>query len=288
MTNTAVRDEILIGVDPREQSVPALAWAADEAVRRGLSLRLVLSVPPLHDTQHVDTEPHRTARRARAETALATASEAVRALHPNLPMTTELLDGVPATTVCREAARACMVVLGSRRLSRWEEILSTGSVVVPVSAQAECPVVVVREPEYIAEERPYLVVGVDGSEGSAAAVAFAFEEARLRHAAVWAVWAWHRPFAGLADDTDTAREQQRLLNEFLEPWQRKYPELEVTGDVLLGHPVERLSLASARALAVVVGRRGRGGYTGMRLGSVAHGLLHRAECPVITVPGPRR
>lgn len=54
------------------------------------------------------------------------------------------------------------------------------------------------------------------------------------------------------------------------------------------HPVEELALASEHALAVVVGRRGRGGFTGMRLGSVPHGLLHRAHCPVVTVPAHPR
>lgn len=58
----------------------------------------------------------------------------------------------------------------------------------------------------------------------------------------------------------------------------------MTHEVPTGHPVEELAGAAEHALAVVVGRRGRGGYEGMRLGSVVHGLLHRAHCPVITVP----
>ncbi|MCZ0983216.1 universal stress protein [Streptomyces diastatochromogenes] len=54
--------------------------------------------------------------------------------------------------------------------------------------------------------------------------------------------------------------------------------------ILRGHPVEELTRASREALAVVVGRRGRGGCSGTRLGSTVHGLLHHAACPVITVP----
>nr|WP_229334374.1 universal stress protein [Streptomyces flavotricini] len=60
--------------------------------------------------------------------------------------------------------------------------------------------------------------------------------------------------------------------------------MHVTHEVLTGHPVGELARVAEHALAVVVGRRGRGGYTGMRIGSVAHGLLHRAHYPVITVP----
>ncbi|GGQ19953.1 universal stress protein [Streptomyces roseolilacinus] len=287
MATTAGREGILVGVDPEEQSLPALAWAADEAVRRGLGLRMVLSVPPSRDTWHGDAEPHRTARCARGRNALATAAEAVRALQPGVPVTTELLDGVPASVLCREAAHARLVVLGSRWLGRWEEAFGTGSVVMPVSARARCPVVVVREPEHTSEDEPFLVVGVDGSEESSAAVAFAFAEARLRGVAVRAVRVRPRPLAGLGD-APGEEEQERVPAGFLEPWLRKYPELDVTRGVLRGHPVERLSRASARALAVVVGRRGRGGRAGTRLGSVAHGLLRRAECPVIVVPGSGR
>ncbi|MFE5589476.1 universal stress protein [Streptomyces sp. NPDC056549] len=63
----------------------------------------------------------------------------------------------------------------------------------------------------------------------------------------------------------------------------RQPGIKATAS-LLDAPVETLANAAEHALAVVVGRRGRGGYTGMRLGSVVHGLLHRAHCPVITVP----
>ncbi|OKK03728.1 hypothetical protein AMK26_20080 [Streptomyces sp. CB03234] len=286
MTNAAAsRNEVLVGIDPREVSVPVLAWAADEAVRRGLSLRLLLSVPPMHDTQHVDTTPQYTSLRAQGEKGLATAADTVRALRPDLPLATQLLDGPPAAVLCRQAsAHARLVVVGSRRLSSPEEILSAGSVIVPLSAQAECPVVVVREPEHTAHLPGRLVVGVDGSKSSQAAVGFAFEEASLRGAAVQAVWVWQRPVIAFGDDQAAVDERSRLLDEALSGWTRKYPDVPVTGEVLRGHPVERLAQASADALAVVVGRRGRGGYTGMRLGSVVHGLLHRAHCPVITVP----
>lgn len=82
------------------------------------------------------------------------------------------------------------------------------------------------------------------------------------------------------------RERRRLLSETTAGWSEKYPDVALTHEVVRGHPVEELARASEHALAVVVGRRGRGGYTGMRLGSVVHGLLHRALCPVITVPTP--
>ncbi|HEY9440960.1 MAG TPA: universal stress protein [Streptomyces sp.] len=283
MANSTTGQEVCVGVDPRDPSVPVLAWAAEEAERRGLPLRLVLSVP--HDTQHVDTSPHHMALQAQGLQTLATAAETVLRITPQVRVETELVDGMPAAVLCQRAASgASIVVVGSRRLTRAGEILSAGSVTVPLSARADCPVVVVREPEHTADIPGHLIVGVDGSASSQAAVAFAVEEAGLRRASVHAVWVWQRPVITFGDEEAALAERDSVLAETIEGWTDRYPDVEVTREVRQGHPVEELARASATALAVVVGRRGRGGYTGMRLGSVVHGLLHRAECPVITVP----
>ncbi|MEU8677747.1 universal stress protein [Streptomyces sp. NPDC048560] len=288
MTIPAVRNGILVGVDPREQSVPALSWAVEEAARRRIPLRLVVAIPPTRDTHHVDTLPHYRALKAQGEGALAAAAGVVTGMRPEVPVGTELLDGVPAAVLCRAAAQARMVVVGSRRLSRPEEIISASSVAVPVSARADCPVVVVARPEPTGRSgSPHLVVGVDGSDTSRAAVAFAAEEASVRGASVHAVAVWHRPIVHLGDEAAAVEELRRVLSETVAGWGETYPDVEVTQEVLRGHPVEKLATASAEAQAVVVGRRGHGGYSGMRLGSVVHGLLHRAQCPVITVPTHR-
>lgn len=302
------RHEITVGVDPQGGSRPALAWAADEARRWSAPLRLVLSVPALHDLPH-GTRRHRrgadSARRAelRNEGARLLDEEAtwVADTHAGLTVTTELLDGGPAAVLCGRSAQARMIVLGSRRLGRPAEFFGAGSVVVPVSARADCPVVVVAEEPREARGPAHLVVGIDGSDASRAALEFALEEASLREAAVRAVWAWPKPRISLGDalgdtigalvgdpamggEPAAARERHRLLSAAVVGLPDKYPDVPVTEHVLRGHPVEELALASHDAVAVVVGRRGHGGYTGMRLGSVVHGLLHRAECPVITVP----
>ncbi|WP_256961863.1 universal stress protein, partial [Streptomyces sp. NRRL B-24572] len=171
---------MLLGVDPREQSIPALVWAAAGAVRRrGLALRLVTVVPAAHDGLRYDAVAHQSALRLRAESAIADAEDLVRELHDGLRIATELVNGMPATVLRDMAAHAALVV-GSRRLGRAAEVFSESSVVVPLTARASCPAVVVREPEHSAVHPPTLVVGVDGSESSRAAVVFAVEEASLR------------------------------------------------------------------------------------------------------------
>ncbi|MEH0394944.1 universal stress protein [Streptomyces sp. NPDC052071] len=287
MTRSGTSREIVVGVDPLDPSVPTLAWAADEADRRNLPLRLVLAVPPLHDTQHVDSTPRRMSLQAKGREALDSARETVLRLSPGLPVATELLDGRPAAVLCRSAgvAHARMVVVGSRRLSKPAEILGMRSVAAPLSAQADCPVVVVRAPENTADLSARLVVGVDGSDSSRVALRFAFEEAGLRRAPVHAVLVWQRPAFALAGEESVREGSARILAAAVAECSTNHPDVRCTQETRHGHPVEELARASAGTLGVVVGRRGRGGYTGMRLGSVPHGLLHRAECPVITVPG---
>ncbi|MEU1473913.1 hypothetical protein ACFYZ8_09430 [Streptomyces sp. NPDC001668] len=99
MKNTTVRNEVIVGIDPREQHVPALAWAVDEAVRRRLPLQLVVAVPPLPGGQHIDTPWRRTMLQAQGESALAEAVATVRTLHAEVPLTTELLDGIPSAVL---------------------------------------------------------------------------------------------------------------------------------------------------------------------------------------------
>ncbi|WP_162603111.1 universal stress protein [Streptomyces sp. CS081A] len=127
---------------------------------------------------------------------------------------------------------------------------------------------------------------MDGSASCRAAVAFAVEEASLRGARLRVVRVRPRPVLAREDADEGLAGRRRLLAESVAGRAGRHPEVEVVEEVVGGHPVEQLALASRSALALVVGRRGRGGYPGMRLGSTVHGLLRHAECPVVTVPGP--
>ncbi|MGW2177557.1 universal stress protein [Streptomyces sp. NPDC001732] len=277
-------NDLLFGVDPGGPAVPALTWAAAEADRRRLRLRLVVALPPVHDRLWYDAVGHWSALRLRAESALANVEDLVRELHGDVRTSTELVDGAPATVLLDRAADATLVVLGSRRLGRAAELLGEGSVAVPLTARAPCPVVVVRTPEHTAVHPPTLVVGVDGSESSREAVAFAAEEASLREARLRAVWVWPRPVLTHDEAEAGLAERRRLLAESVAGPAERYPDVVVAEEVRRGHPVEQLALAAQSSLALVVGRTGRGGCTGMRLGSTVHGLLRHADCPVITVP----
>ncbi|MEU8436123.1 universal stress protein [Streptomyces sp. NPDC029216] len=275
---------IVVGVDPARDWHLAVAWAADEAHRRRLPLRLVLAVPPQHDTQHVDGTPQQTALRRSGADRLDQAASWVSDRHPEATVGTDLVEGVPAQVLVAQARYARLVVLGSRHLGRAAGFFSAGSTVVPVTAQATCPVVVVGDAEHVTQQPAYLVVGIDGSAAATEALAFAFDEADRRGAALRVVCVWQPPLFTLNEEGAALKAQGLLLREATAALADKYPDVHATHEVSTGHPVEELARIAEHALAVVVGRRGRGGYTGMSLGSVTHGLLHRAHCPVITVP----
>ncbi|MEU9126898.1 universal stress protein [Kitasatospora sp. NPDC048540] len=286
MASAGRRRPIVLGVDARDHGQLATFWAADEADRRGLPLLLVHAVPQLTtDLCGVDPRYNEELHRNGSQV-LGRAAALAGERHPGLEVTCTLVDGEPGQVLCRESRQAEAVVLGSRRLSRTEEFLSTYSVAVPVSAQATCPVIVVREPEHITQEPPYLVVGVDGSPPSAAATDVAFDLAARRGAALRAIWVWQSQLIARVDEHMAVQTLRRLLTETTAGHASRYPDVDLTHEVIRGHPVEELTKASRHALAVVIGRRGHGGFTGMRLGSVPHGLLQHARCPIVTVPLP--
>ncbi|WP_307797646.1 universal stress protein [Streptomyces laculatispora] len=96
---TDERHELVMGIDPARNQHLALAWAADEARRRGLDLRLVVAVPPSHDRRAGEDRPGRKAMLRTGADALREGAAWVRAHHPQLRPVTDLLDGFPAAVI---------------------------------------------------------------------------------------------------------------------------------------------------------------------------------------------
>ncbi|MGW2702781.1 universal stress protein [Streptomyces sp. NPDC001340] len=289
MSTQSDRRAIVVGIEADPTRRMALAWAADEAARRHLPLRPVRAegvptrgyrgreVPP--SWEEWNEELHRGGKQV-----LADVVDFVAARHPEVEVDAVLAEGDPVWVLCEQSRHATAVVLGSQHLSRAQEVYSSASVALPVMAHAHCPVVVVPEPEHVTQEPEYYVVGVDGSEHSAAAVDLAFEEAALRGAELRALYVWQPGPLRIFDEHAAQQECRRLLSETVAGRQARYPEVDLRHELVVGHPVQVLTEASAHALGLVVGTRGRGGFTGMLLGSVSQGVLHHARCPVIAVP----
>lgn len=282
---------IIVGTDGSDQSLHAVEWAAEEAERRGLPLRIVhaeaewMYDTPVDPRLSAVREWLLTGGKELLDKAVATARERV----PGVEVDAETVPGQVARVLLEKAADAAMVVLGGHGMGAATGLL-LGSTTLQVVTHAKVPTVVVRDLEPAV--RREVVVGVDGSAVSEPAIGFAFEEAALRRARLRAVHAWSHPASEgpgdmqplVYDPQIVAEEEMRLVEKSLAPWQDKFPEVEVVFEAEHGRPARILAGASARADLLVVGNRGRGGFTGLLLGSVSHALLHHAHCPLAVVP----
>ncbi len=285
---------VVAGVDGSECALHAVRWAAAEAVRRRRPLRLVAAHTwpsgTRAGTPDLGVDPQAVLREV-VLGRLATAAAAATAVARDLPVEQVETTGSPAAVLQAESTRAELVVLGDRGLGGFAGLL-IGSVAVALAAHAACPIVVVRgpEPDRMVPRSEPVVVGVDGSPTSEGAVAFAFEAAALRGVALVAVHIWFdmvvdATMAPLIDWDVMEADEREVLAERLAGWAEKYPDVAVRRLVARDRPARALVEESGRAQLVVVGSRGRGGISGLLLGSVSQALLHHAACPVAVVQG---
>ncbi|GKQ35598.1 universal stress protein [Streptomyces sp. A012304] len=284
---------ITVGVDGTDESLAALAWAAREAVRRDLALRLVRAwrFQSAAAAEVADRDAQEGWVRDSVRQAVAQLAER----HPGLPVTTDVLEGDPVGTLAAAAADAEMLVLGSRGHGAVVGFL-LGSVGQQVIAEAARPVVLVRAGDKPSDEVAghEIVVGQQGGpEDSAPALRFAFETAAARGASVRAVRAWTLPpvfsyspaSLRLLDEAGGLEPyEKKALTAALQPWRERFPDVPVVEHVEIGSAGQVLLSVSGRAQLMVVGRRAHRTAVGARIGSVAHGVLHHAECPVAVVP----
>ncbi|MFJ1706655.1 universal stress protein [Kitasatospora sp. NPDC088346] len=285
---------LLAGIDGSPESTAAARWAADEAVRRGLGLRLVHAQTWLDDLHADRTRPADV--RALTQRMLADAQQEVGRAHPGLEVLAEVIGvgGEPADELAEAANAADLLVLGSRGHGGFAGLL-VGSVGLAVAARCEVPTVLVRADGIARPAGPggrEVVLGVDTRAPSDEVIDFAFRQASRVNAVLRAVHGWTPPpvwgYAGwvppqVESDRFHAIEAE-LLTEALTGWREKYPDVAVVEDCRLGTGASALVDVSADAALVVVGRRRRPHRAGMRLGPIAHAVLHHAKAPVAVVP----
>jgi nucleotide-binding universal stress UspA family protein len=164
-----------------------------------------------------------------------------------------------------------------------------------------------------------IVVGVDASPGALRALTWAADEARLRLASLQVVHAYHAqalaaplyfpsqevlpgpaeaaggrpPEEGIAEALEQRTRFQQavrhqaedLLEGLLEEVGEAVEGIDVQTSVVEDRsPAEALVELSADADLLVVGSRGRGGFTTLLLGSVSHAAVLHAHCPVVVIP----
>ena len=277
---------VVVGVDGSEESLLAAEWAALEARRHGLPLRIVSTPAIVPHVQAYQLSPAvADALRAAATRALRTAVGRAEEVAPGLTITTDLLSGPPAPAVAGSGSDAAMLVVGARGAGGFAAML-LGSVSRYAAARATCPVIVVRQASMAVHQE--VVVGIRDPQETSEALTFAFEEAAARHADLMAVHAWHWFPSVLRSPVDQdapflpeqiSGQAVRSLSAVLNQWRQKYPAVRVHQDVIRGHPARILANYSVRSDLIVIGRHADPG-----IGSIQHALLDHARGPVAVVP----
>lgn len=291
------RTPIVVGYDGSDGSRHALDFALAAARRPTSAVELVTCWQPGFSTSPfvwgypgpADSEMRGAARDALAE-GVARAQSAA----PELQVHGSVATGDAAEVLIERSKQAQMLVTGARGLGGFGALM-LGSTSMRVATYAPCPAVVVRPRDISTVPGPQagrIVVGVDGSPVSEAALGFAFEQASWHGVGVTAVLSLALPSADplvpwgampmdvlLADDQEGAA----LLGQELAGWQDRYPDVDLRTQVAIGSAAGSLVAASIGAHMLVVGTRGLGGFRSLLLGSVSHAVLHHAHGPVAVV-----
>jgi nucleotide-binding universal stress UspA family protein len=283
---TSSQDRVVVGVDGSVHARAALHWAADEAQRtgRGLHVLHAANIDWLVAASIISrAEEHPT-----RDDVLDAAVEHLENRYPDLDVTSSATTGSPAHDLVEASHGAYEMVLGTHGGSPSHVVL--GSVAHAVTAHAACPVVLVPDEDAVRRQGT-VVVGVDGSPGSARAVECALDQAALRGCSVVALHAWWLEVVdGYVVTTPGSpawcRAEERMHEEvarMLTTARQHRPEVDVRVELSRRPAAEALAEASGTAALTVVGARGRGGFAGLLLGSVTRQLLMHAAGTVVVV-----
>lgn len=281
MSHSPRIERVVVAFDGSLSAQAALEQGIAEAARRGSALQLVTAV---------DVDPGMPAAVAMlSHTAESVVGDGARLAATALGAdrvgsTVEV--GPPAAVVLAACRPGDLVVLGSHGHRPVARML-LGSTSTTVATHATCPVLVVKGPRPTGQG--HVLVGVDGSEASVAAVRTAADEAVQLGTKLRAVTAVPPVSDALGFVTGpehpVLQAAEAALSESLAGLREEHLGLEVEQLVVQTHPVQGLINHAKGARLVVVGSRGRGGLRAMLLGSVSRELLQRATCPVMVVRG---
>lgn len=290
MTSALDRFPVVVGVDGSSASMGAVGWAAALADRIGVPLRIIHAVPEPgyfdSDIAVLEQAPAVERIRSDGEELLTAAISEARTTNPDLNISADLVTQTPAEGLLDAGAMARMLVLGSSGGGTLGGAL-LGSTALRVATHGSCPAVLWRGDVKAPDRRP-VVVGVDGSPESAAALGAAFEFAALFDAPLIAVHAWAArrqpedvtlPF--LIDWDNVARLERTVLVKSIAPFVEQYPQVDVVEVIQQDNPSRLLLQHAKESQLVAVGCRGRGRFAAALLGSTSANVLHNAPGPTM-------
>ena len=263
---------IVVGIDGSRAAARAALWALDEAIGRGLELRLVAAAETDQDTDS-------------AQSALRTAVSALESAgRPGLPgIRTEVVAAGPVVALLEAGRTAAMICLGAVGRRHFEHN-RLGSTVNALVASAHCPVAVVRGGDRAASG--WVVVELDRNPDSAGVLQFAVEEARMRTAPLRVLGTWADDAHGPHSSAESDHLVRIQLDRRLETWRHRYPDLDVAPVAVRGSALSYLHEHRNAVQLVVVGVRNSGGVAEL-LGPAGHAALHDTDCSIVLVDHQR-
>ncbi len=294
---------IVVGYDGSASAGTALDWATGQAERYDLPLTVISVVDYVGMLPGVNGPPSWLAVLQKEADEIASKGEQRARKHADsIDISTEACVGQVAGLLISASRSADRLVVGTRGHGGLAGTL-LGSVGLALSAHAHCPVVVVRgDPTSPGPDRPVLV-GIDDSAGARSALHYAADRAAEAHARlivattyrpvpaqVWAESGYYLDLAGSAKFDKLARESaSNVTAAGVRSAKERHPDLDAQELVTTGSPAQELVRAAADGCGLlVVGTRGHGGFAGLLLGSVSHGVIHSAPCPVAILPTENR
>lgn len=284
---------IVVGIDGSTWSDEALAWGAAQASLEGRPLTLVHAIAPLGAPSSgvyggigIDYSRFMDEMQTGGRSMLESAAAEALALEPSIEVDRVLALSDARTTMLNLGERAAMIVVGSRGRGPVASLL-LGSVSVTVAKHAACPVVVVRPHEHD-HPRLGIVVGVDGTEKSVAAVEFAFRIASFRALPLTVLHGFRMPDSVAAPTPDApaadTSEELALVSESLAGLAEKFADVEVQVRLARGDIDRELITASAEVELLVVGHHHGSPLDNLVRDSVAATVVERARSAVAVVP----
>ena len=281
---------IVVAVDGSDPSGTALDWAVREAASRRTELTLVHVVRPPMVVAWPEMPPGPAYGESLEDHGRAVLTESVRRAEElaqglgGVGITSELRSETIMGTLIDMSADAELIVAGCRGQGAMSRAVM-GSVSSALVHHSRCPVAVIHDDTSGDELAGLLVVvGIDGSPASEAATAIAFDAAARYGVVLVAVHAWSDATAieypGVTYEIMQGLGEE-VLGERLAGWHERYPDVDVQRVVTCDKPAHQILEQARKAQLVVVGSHGRGGFTGMLLGSVSSKVVHSAHIPVI-------
>ncbi|MBG6213934.1 nucleotide-binding universal stress UspA family protein [Cryobacterium sp. CAN_C3] len=285
MTHTLAQSQTVVAWDGSEPARAALDWSLARSVSGDLTLVRVLE-------RTVSSADYFTDESAtvRAHELLKDDADRVSAQYPARTVHADLRSGDPITELRALSGTDILVVVGTHR-RRGSTLRYEWSMGARLAGSADGPIAII--PESDNEHHSGIVVGVDGSAASNAAVDFAAAEADRTGQELHAIHAWQEPLVWRDTTEPDARflqtlenSHRRILDESLLAVSRRFPALGIRASLVRGAPQSALLNAARGAALLVVGDHGLKGVSKLLLGSVSHSIVLNIQSPTVVIPAP--